>query len=75
MDNFFSSLNLDAIYLVDPLLELESEPASVLEEADLQKAKVVVASLKNQLVGLISNLAEIMEAKVLLINASSIPKD
>ena len=40
-------LDLEAIHSVDPLLELESELASIPEEIELQKTKVVVATLKS----------------------------
>ena len=75
VDEFFSSLNLDAICSVDPLLKLELEQSLVLEEAKLQKAKAMVSFIKNQLVGLISNQIEVVEAIFLIINSSSILDD
>ena len=47
VDNFFSSLNLDAIYSVDPLSELEPELALIAEEAKLEAAKIMVPVVKN----------------------------
>ena len=73
VDVFFSNFDLDAICSVDPLFELELNVASVPEETELEAAKTMVAAMKNQLVNLISNLPEIIEAAKLLIN-SSIPE-
>ena len=62
MDDFFSNLDLETIFLINPLFKLKPEPVIIPEETEIQKAKLVVTSLKCQSMGLISNLTEIIEA-------------
>ena len=45
-DDFFSNLNLDDIFLVVPTTKPEPELEQVIEEAELEAAKIVVATMK-----------------------------
>ena len=46
MDDFFLSVDLDAIFSVDPSSELEPKLALIIEEAELEAAKTMVTIVK-----------------------------
>ena len=70
MDNFFSRLDLDKIVSVVLASEPNLEIIPVVEEAELEVVKTMVATVKQQSVNQISNIPKITEAVDLLINSS-----